>query len=124
MGMTSFNYYITWFIRYLSVYIVTHLVCSAILATSFSSINFGVAFVTFLLFDILLIVQSCFIQVFFTRAKIGMVIALLFFIIQYIVNFVVRNSDNPSYQLNMYGAFSPHSAFVLALQNMLYCQSV
>ena len=122
--MSSVNYYLTWFIRYFSVYLVTHVLCSAILARSFTSINFGVILITFLLFDILLIIQSCFIQVFFTRAKIGMVIALLFFILQYIVNFVIRSSDNPSYTQNMYGSFSPHSAFVSALQQMVYCQSV
>lgn len=116
MGMSSFNYYMTWFIRYFAVYFVAHAVCSVILSRNFTSINFGIIFITFLLFDILLIIQSCFIQVFFTRAKIGMVIALLFFVLQYVVNFVIRNSDSPSYDQNMYGSFSPHSAFVLALQ--------
>jgi ATP-binding cassette subfamily A (ABC1) protein 3 len=124
MGMTSFNYYVTWFIRYFAVYVVIHIICSAILVKNFSHISFGVVLITFLLFDLLLIVQSCFIQVFFTRAKMGMVIALLFFVLQYIVNFIIRNSDNPTYQQNLYGSISPHSAFALAMQELVYAQSV
>jgi ATP-binding cassette subfamily A (ABC1) protein 3 len=116
MGMTSFNYYFTWFIRYFAVYVIVHVICALILTKSFNYINFGVLLITFLLFDLLLIIQSCFIQVFFTRAKIGMVIALLFFVIQYIVSFIIRNSDNPTYQQALYGSISPHSAFASALQ--------
>lgn len=123
-GMNNTNYYLTWFLRYFISYVIVHLLCSAILSRVLTSLNFGVVFITFLLFDILLIVQSFFIQIFFTRAKIGMVIALLFFILQYVVNFVVRNSDNPSYQQGLNGSISPHSAFVSAFQTMIYAQSV
>ncbi len=121
MGMSSVTYYFTWLIRYFSVYLVAHIACSAIIASSFTTINFGVVFITFLMFDILLIVQSCFIQVFFTRAKIGMVVALLFFLLQFVVNFIVRNSNNPTYEQSLYGSFSPHSAFVSVLRQMVYC---
>lgn len=122
--MTGVIYYLTWFIRYFAVYLVVHIISSLILASTFTYVNIGVFIVTFLLFDIVLIVQSLFIQVFFTRAKIGMVISLLFFVVQYVVSFLVRNSDNPTFQLGLLGSISPHSAYSSALQMMVYAQSV
>jgi ATP-binding cassette subfamily A (ABC1) protein 3 len=61
-----------------------------------------------------LIVQSFFIQVFFTRAKIGVVIALLFFIIQYILSFLTSNSDNPTLGVNSAASIIPHVGLILA----------
>jgi ATP-binding cassette subfamily A (ABC1) protein 3 len=124
MGMTGFIYYVTWFIRYFAVYLVVHLICSVILARTFTYVSIGVFVITFLLFDIVLIVQSLFIQVFFTRAKVGMVISLLFFVVQYVVSFLVRNSDNPTLQQAVLGSISPHSAYTSAMQLMVYAQSV
>ena len=120
MGMTSWNYYATWFIRYFAVYLVIHSIATGILVASLKTVNGGVIFITFILFDILLIIQSFFVQVFFTKAKLGMVIALIFFIIQYVINFVVRTSDSPSITQNMYASISAHSAFVSSFQNMIF----
>lgn len=96
MGMTLKNYYGTWFIRYFIVMTVTHLLCSIVLARTLSYVPFYIPFIIFVLFDIVLIVQNFFIQIFFTRAKLGVVIALLFFIIQFVLSFLVTNSDNPT----------------------------
>jgi hypothetical protein len=60
--------------------------------------------------------QAFFIQILFTRAKIGMVIGLLFFLLQYIIHFIVGNSNNPNIQQKTYASISPHSAFISALQ--------
>lgn len=124
MGMKGGIYYLTWFIRYLCVYATIHLVASGIICKAFPNINFGVIFLTFILFDMVLIIQGFFIQVFFTKSKIGMVFGLLLFTVQFVANFLVRNSDNPTFQQALYGSFSPHSAFVSALRLMLYCESL
>lgn len=121
MGMTNTNYYLSWFLRYFFVYAVIHAICTIILHFSLGFINPGIIFITFILFDILLIVQSFFIQVFFTKAKLGMVIALIFFIIQYVLNFIVRTSGDPSINNNVPASISAHSAYVLVLQQFLYC---
>jgi hypothetical protein len=97
MGMSGWNYYLTWFLRYITVYVVVHVIGSFVLFKTFKVVAFEVIFITFLLFDLVLVVQAFFVQVFFTRAKIGIVVGLLFFTIQFIVNFLVRNSDNPTF---------------------------
>jgi hypothetical protein len=115
MGMNQIIYYLTWFIRYFVVYCVMHIICSLILANALK-VNFGIAFINFILFDIVLIIQAFFIQIFFTRAKIGMVIGLLFFVIQYIFHFISSNSDNPTTAQYLYTSISAHAAFINALQ--------
>src|SRR5690242_1386703 len=96
MGMSLPIYYVTWFIRYFVACLVIHLIGSAIIAATLPHVGFIVPFVVFVLFDIVIIIQSFFIQTFFTRAKLGVVIALLFFLVQFIISFISSNSDNPS----------------------------
>jgi signal transduction histidine kinase len=123
MGMKLWVYYLTWFIRYFAVYLVVHLIGSAILVGAFPHFTFFVPFIVFILFDILLIVQSFFIQIFFTRSKIGMVVALVFFIVQYVLSYTVSTTENPS--VSIYQAISvvPHVAFILAFKEMLYAEA-
>jgi ATP-binding cassette subfamily A (ABC1) protein 3 len=124
MGMKTFYYYFSWFIRNLVVYGVTHLICSIIIVSQFKSVPFITVFIIFILFDVLLIIQNFFIQVFLSRAKIGVVISLLFFILQYVISFISTNSDNPTLRVNIAVSIIPHCAFVLAFQNIVYAQSV
>ena len=107
-------YYFTWFIRYFIVFLVIHIIGSAIIAKTLSHVSFIIPFVVFILFDILLIIQSFFIQTFFSRSKIGVVIALLFFLVQYILSFISSNSDNPTLSVNRALSIVPHAAFILA----------
>lgn len=97
MGMTGWSYYLTWLMRYLIVYVVIHAISAFILFKAFKVIAYEVVLITFLLFDLVLVVQAFFVQIFFTKAKIGIIVGLLFFCVQFVVNFVVRNSDNPTY---------------------------
>lgn len=92
MGMKLSLYYLTWFIRYFMVYLVVHLIGSAILRAALPNVPYGMFLIVFILFDILLIIQSFFIQIFFTRSKIGVVFALLFFVIQYVINYVISTN--------------------------------
>ena len=124
MGMSTFYYYFSWFIRYFAVYLVMHLICSIIITGSFKAVPFITVFILFILFDIVLIIQNFFIQVFLSRAKIGIVISLLFFLLQYIVSFIATNSDNPTTRINTAISIIPHCAFVLAFQTIVYAQSV
>lgn len=123
MGMRGFYYYFTWFIRYFAVFLVIHLICSVIIARTLPFVPFYIPFIIFILFDIVLIIQNFFIQVFLSRAKIGVVISLLFFLVQYILSFVATNSDSPSIGVNSAISIIPHAAFVLAFQSMVYAES-
>lgn len=120
MGMKMRNYYFTWFVRYLVVYTFLHIICSAITVQQLKHVPFYMPFLIFILFDIVLIVQNFFIQVFLSRAKVGVVISLLFFIIQYILSFIATNSDNPTIEVNAGISIIPHAALILAFRTMLY----
>lgn len=124
MGMNMFYYYFTWFVRNFGVYFAIHLICTIIAKTVLTYVPFITILVIFVLFDIVLIIQNFFIQVFLSRAKIGVVIALLYFILQYVVSFVSSNSDNPTIAVNTSLSIIPHCAFVLAFQTLVYAQSV
>jgi hypothetical protein len=87
------NYYATWFIRFIAVYLVVHSIASAILTYKLTMVPFYIPFILFIMFDIVIIIQNYFIQVFLSRAKLGIVIALLFFSLQFIASFVVSGSS-------------------------------
>ena len=123
MGMKRSNYYFSWFMRYFIVLFITHLICTVIFVRTLSNIPFYIPFVLLIFFDILLIIQNFFIQVFFTRAKIGVVISLLFFLLQYILSFTVGTSSNASTATNTAISIVPHAAFVLAFRTLVYAES-
>jgi ATP-binding cassette, subfamily A (ABC1), member 3 len=120
IGMKGLHYYFSWFVRYFAVYIGVHLIGTIIISVEFKHVPLYIPFLVFILFDIVLIIQNFFIQVFLTRAKIGIVIALLFFLAQYIVSFISTNSDNPTLTVNRAISILPHAAFVLSFRTMLY----
>ena len=124
MGMSTFTYYFTWFIRYFAVFFVIHLIGSALMVVAFPRVNFAVFFFIFILFDLVLIFQAFFIQIFFTRAKIGIVIGLLFFVLQYVISFAISTSDNPTLRVNQAASIIPHIAFILSLRTTVYADSV
>lgn len=120
MGMKMRNYYLTWFIRYFIIYCIVHLAASAIIQYKLPYVPFYVPLILFLLFDIVIIVQNFFIQVFLSRARLGIVIALLFFVIQYVASFAVSNNTSPTESYKNMMSVIPHVAFIFAFQNILY----
>lgn len=123
MGMKLWVYYSTWFLRFFVIYLVVHAIESGILMVTLRQIPFYIPFMVFILFDILLIIQSFFIQIFFTRAKIGVVFALLFFILQYMVNYITIGNDHPTVETLQLVSIVPHVALIQALKEMLYVES-
>lgn len=123
MGMKTGYYYFTWFVRYFAVYFVMHIICTIIFVRQLPNVPFYIPFILFLLFDIVLIVQNFFIQVFLSRAKIGVVIALLFFVIQYVISFLSTNSDNPTLSVNSGLSIIPHAALIIAFNTLVYADS-
>lgn len=96
MGMNVFTYYFTWFIRYFITFFIVHFIGSLLYSSAFQMVSFIHAFAVWILFDIVVIIQSFFIQTFFTKSKIGVVIALLFFLLQFISSILASESDNPT----------------------------
>lgn len=122
--MKTWIYFLTWFVRYYAVYFIVHIIVSAIIAATFKQIPYYIPLVVFLLFDILLVVQSFFVQIFFTRAKTGIIFSLLFFILQYVIYYAVASNDDPSISANRAISIIPHVAFILAFKEMLYVESI
>lgn len=115
------NYYATWFIRFIAVYLVVHSIASAILTSKLTMVPFYMPFILFIMFDIVIILQNYFIQVFLSRAKLGIVIALLFFALQFIVSFLA--SSSASLSLKTLLSIVPHCAFIFSFQNLLYFET-
>jgi hypothetical protein len=124
MGMSLPVYYVTWFLRYFAIMVIIHLFGAGIIAGTLPKVGFIVPFIVFILFDIVLIIQSFFVQTFFTNSKLGVVIALLFFLIQYVISFISSNSDNPTLGVNTALSIIPHIAFILSFETMFYAESV
>ena len=120
MGMKVWLYYLTWFFRYFIVYLILHAIGSGIIVAALPRISFFMPFIIFILFDIVLIIQSFFIQIFFTRSKIGVVFALVFFVVQYIINYVVATTEYPTLSLFQSVSIVPHVAFIQAFKEMVY----
>lgn len=123
MGMKMRNYYFTWFIRYFITYLIVHGVASAIISYKLTYVPFYVPFVLFIMFDVVIIIQNFFIQIFLSRAKIGVVVSLLFFVVQYVASFVISSNSSPSAYSKTMLSIIPHVAYLLSFQNILYFQS-
>ncbi len=124
MGMNLPVYYVTWFIRYFVTCLVIHAIGCGIISSVLPKVGFIVPFVVFIFFDILMIIQSFFIQTFFSKAKLGVVIALLFFLVQFIISFISTNSDNPTLSVNTALSIVPHVGLILSFETMLYAESI
>lgn len=119
-GMNLNKYYLTWFIRYFLSYLVIHLIISGIITGICPRVPYYIPLIVFILFDILLIIQSFFIQIFLTRAKIGIIVALLFFVLQYAINYIIANNQDVTSQIYRYVSAVPHVAFILAFKEMIF----
>ena len=123
MGMSGFSYYFSWFVRYFAVYLTLFIIVSTVLSSVFTYMPFHVLLVVGLSFGLCLMGQLFFIQVFTTRAKIGILISVVIYAFQYIFSLIATYSDYPTLIVNALVSLSPHSAYILAFRTLLYCQS-
>lgn len=121
MGMGNTSFYLSWVITYAVVYLFIILIVTTVMVKYvLNSVGFMVFFWLYLMFSITLIFQSIFISVFFSKAKTGNIIGCLFFIIQYFLRSFM--GTDASYSTLAAVSFSPHTAFVLAINTMLSFQ--
>lgn len=93
MGMRDISFYLSWIIFYMIKYTIISLIVTIILVTViFSHSNFFVVFLWHWLFCWSLIFQSIFVSTFFTRAKMGNIVAMVFFFLMFICVFLVNNN--------------------------------
>jgi hypothetical protein len=121
MGMTGWSYNFSWFVRYFAIYISLFLIVGIVLSTTMTYMSFYVVFLLGVSFGLCLTAQVFFVQVFTTRAKIGTLIGIIFFTVQYVFSLLVTYSDNPSIDANLLASIPAHSAYLLAYRTLLYC---
>ena len=90
MGMSKFTYMMSWLIAYLPIYFVLSIISAALLKRVTPKINFEVYFIMYFLFGFLLCVQAMFLSTFFSKPKVSISIACLFYVAQYLVVLAVR----------------------------------
>lgn len=78
MGMSNLSFYLSWIIYYVLIYTVCALGVALVLnLTVFPESDYSVMLFIIWLFYMTLVFQSLFISVFFTRAKMGNVVAMV-----------------------------------------------
>lgn len=88
MGMRSSSFYLSWIIQYIIIYTaIAILIAIGLNITVFKLSSVIYLFIWFWLFSISLIFQSLFITSFFTRSKLGTIVAMLFFLFLYMIDF-------------------------------------
>jgi len=123
MGMTGASYNFSWFVRYFAIYVILFIVVGVVLSSTLTYMSFGVVFVLGVSFGLCIMAQAFFVQVFTTKAKIGILTGLLLYVAQYVFSLLVTYSDNPTLLVNSLVSIAPHSAYILAYRTLLYCQS-
>jgi len=94
MGMSNSSFYLSWLISYALIYLMSSIIITLILkATIFSRSSFILILICHTLFCWSLLAQSLFIQVFFTSAKLGNIVAMVFFLIMYMTSFLLNSGD-------------------------------
>ena len=123
MGMTGLSYNFSWFVRYLAIYFTLFLVVGIVLSTTLTYMSFHMIFLLGISFGLCLMSQAFFVQVFTTRAKIGILMGVVFYAVQYVFSLLVTYSDNPSIFVNALVSILPHSAYIIAYRTLIYCES-
>lgn len=119
MGMKDSSFYFSWVIWYFGIYLITSLLVSLILkATTFSQSNWFLIFLVHQIFCWTLIAQSLFIQVFFTRAKVGNIVAMVWYLAMYMTSFFI-NSGDISTQTRRQGSLASHTGMSFAMDTFL-----
>lgn len=97
MGMQDSSFYLSWITWYMIIYTIISIVVTLILkGTIYKNSNIVLIFVWHWLFSQTLIAQSLFITTFFTNAKLGNIVAMVFFLVMFLFKFIISGSDGIS----------------------------
>lgn len=123
MGMTNTSYYGSWILHEFLVFLVCSIFTAGMVKATLPRIDYFVPLILYVLYGLVLISQSLFIQVFFTRAKMVILFATFLFGFQYILTFLFKNSQEQSLSLSTGVSVSPVSGVSLALLAMVQYHS-
>lgn len=91
MGVSKLGYFVSWIIRFYSVYIVISIVAAILLPRLTTRVDRFVYLVLYLLYGLVLCVQANFISIFFSRPKLASSVASLYYALQYIIVLTVKD---------------------------------
>jgi ATP-binding cassette subfamily A (ABC1) protein 3 len=129
MGLNNTSFYLSWIITYFIIYtlisiIATILICKTKYLTFFKAnfifkhTNGFVIFLNYWLFCIVLISQSLFLSVFFTRSLFGLIVSIVWYLLMYMVISLVSTDSNVP-KATLWGAsISSHAAFSFSFDVM------
>lgn len=124
MGMKDSSFYLSWISWYLIIYTVISLVVSFVLKISvYSNSAWFLIFMWHWLFSITLIAQSLFITTFFTNAKLGNIISMVFFLFMYMVNFILSSNSNVEESTNNSISIIPQTAMAISTDVFLLIET-
>ncbi|KAL4478578.1 hypothetical protein ABPG74_006813 [Tetrahymena malaccensis] len=124
MGMSDSSFYVSWIIHYFIIYFFCSiLVSSALKGSIYVSSDWSVIFVWHLLFGISLIFQSLFITTFFTKAQVGNIFAMVFFLFQYMAIIILSSDANPTKGEKIGVSFLPQAGTSLGCDVFLISES-
>jgi len=89
--MSRLVYFCSWIAAYYPVYIVLSAISGGFLILLTPKISFWVYFLMYAIYGLLLCVQANFVGIFFSRPKIAISVASLFYVIQYLIVLLVRD---------------------------------
>lgn len=124
MGMSLPSYFAAWILHYMLLYTMVAVAHSLVFYHVVRHVSFLLILLTFLLFDVVLILQSLFVQTLCTKVRTGVMLALLLFAVQFLVSFVYKSNPDKTYGMALGVSVSPHGACILILKEMVYAQSV
>ncbi|KAL4489354.1 hypothetical protein ABPG72_019009 [Tetrahymena utriculariae] len=124
MGMSDSSFYVSWIIYYFIIYLLCSiLISSALKGSIYVSSDWSVIFVWHLLFGISLIFQSIFVTTFFTKAQVGNIFAMVFFLFQYMAILILTSDGNPTKDEKIGVSFLPQAGTSLACDVFLISES-
>lgn len=122
--MSNRSYFQAWLIHYFFMYFIVSLCHSAIVCLTLSQVSFTLTLTSFLLLDLVLIVQSFFVHSVCSRTKIGLMVGLTLYAIQFLVSFVYKSNTVKTFGMAQLVSVSPIGACILILKEMVFAQSV
>jgi ATP-binding cassette subfamily A (ABC1) protein 3 len=124
MGMTNTSYYGSWILHEFLVFFVASAFNAGMVHATLPRVDFFVVLLLYLLYSLVLIAQSLFIQVWFTKAKIAILSATFLFGFQFMMCFLFKNSLDQTLDLSSGVSVSPIAGVSLALLAMLQYHSM
>ncbi|CAD8078681.1 unnamed protein product [Paramecium primaurelia] len=121
MGLNNTSFYLSWIIQYFIIYTLISIVATILLkGMVFRNTDGFVLFINYWLFCMVLIFQSMFISVFFTRALFGLIVAIVWYLLMYMVISLIGSGQNLVPEATYWGAsVSSHAGMSFAFDVMI-----